>query len=279
MRVYEYMDKFKNMKLPETAKRGSAIDNVMLSPAARMLADCTIPTVYSGIGVCGIAFDENISFVPESVLKQGMIIDMRAAEILESKGIDTGLVYKGERVDSESEFFEEYNQFIRIPGGITAYKTKLKSQCKVLSYFIINKKTALSKGETIPAAYLYENSKGYKFFVYTFDAYFGNNMIYRSYARSRQLADNIKWLSGNSLPVYSYGNPDLYIMAKRDKNTMAIGLWNIFPDSVLNPVIELDGEYKTVSFINCTGKIAGTKLYLSEIQPFQFVGIEVKKEK
>lgn len=277
VRVYEVLDKLKTMRLPEAAKQGAAVDGVMFSPAAKMLADCAIPTVYDGAGVCGAAFDENIRSVPADALKNGIIIDMRAAEILEGMGIDTGLAHKGEWVRTETEFFDAYNQHIHIPGGIMAYKTRLKSACQVLSHFIINKKTALDPGEKIPAAFFYENNNGHKFLVFTFDAYFGNGNIYRSYARSRQLADSIRRFSGKRLPAYSYGNPDLYIMAKKKGGAMAVGLWNMFPDPVLKPVIELDGAYGAASFINCTGELKGDKLYLSEIQPYAFAGIEVNQ--
>ncbi len=277
VRVYEFMDKIKTMTFPDKAKDGGNIYESMFSPAAKMLADCSVPTVYRGGGVFGAAFDENIKFVPAEALKQGIIIDMRAAEILAGNGIDTGLLEKGEKVCTSCEYFEKYDQYINIPDEIKAYKTRLKDNCDVLSRFIINHDTALGSYEEIPAVYVYKNEEGHKFMVFTFDAYWGNDNIYRSYARSRQIADCIESLSGNKLPAYSYGNPDLYIISKKNDDSMSVCLWNIFADPISRPVIELDTEYTTAEFVNCSGKISGSKIYLSEISPFGFAGFEVKK--
>ena len=61
------------MVLPEKAKRGAAVYEVMFSPASKMLSDCSVPTVYSGRGVCSAAFDENIKAVPEEELKKATL--------------------------------------------------------------------------------------------------------------------------------------------------------------------------------------------------------------
>lgn len=110
-----------------------------------------------------------------------------------------------------------------------------------------------------------------------FDAYFGNDLIYRSYARSGQIAHAVKLMTGKCLPAYSYGNPDLYIMAKRDSGAMTVCLFNIFADTAENPVIELDEEYREAEFFACTGKISGRCVILSDIAPFAFAGILLKK--
>lgn len=52
---------------------------------------------------------------------------------------------------------------------------------------------------------------------------------------------------------------------------------NIFPDTVINPVIEPDGEYDEIEFINCGGRLEKDKVYLSKIQPYSFAGFAVKK--
>ena len=111
--------------------------------------------------------------------------------------------------------------------------------------------------------------------MFTFDGYFNSDLMYRSYARSRQLASAAQWLSGKRLPAYSYGNPDLYVMCKKDADSMAVGLWNIFADTVYEQVVELDEEYKKIRFLNCSGILEGDKVILTEIKPFAFAGFEV----
>ena len=277
VRVYEAMNKLENMEIPEEAENSTKIDDIFFSPAARMLADCSVPTVYRGEGVCSIAFGENIKYVPDTAMKNGIIIDMRAAQILEGMGIDTGIKKIGGKISVTQEYFCDYKEQVNIHHGAMVYETELKDGARILSSFVINQSKYTLREREIPAAYLYENDNGYKFLVFAFDAYFNSEHLYRSYARSRQLRDAIVWLSGKALPAYSYGNPDLYIMCKRNSDSMAVGLWNIFADSVIEPVVEVDDEYSEISFINCTGRIDGAKVILSEIQPFSFAGFELRK--
>ena len=270
VRVYESLDKLKTMVLPDKAKMGAAVYEVMFSPAAKMLADCSVPTVYSGGGVCTAAFDENIRSVPEEALKNGVMIDMRAADILAERGVDVGITEKGGKVHAECEHFES-GETVNIPGGVEAYKIRLNERCTVLSRF------ALGNEGQIPAVYIYKNDSGQTFTVFNFDAYFGNDAAYRSYARSGQIARAVKLMTGKSLPAYSYGNPDFYIMAKRDSKGLTVCLFNIFADAAENPVIELDEEYKEAEFFGCTGKISGNRIFLSDIAPFAFAGLALKK--
>ena len=80
----------------------------------------------------------------------------------------------------------------------------------------------------------------------------------------------------NKLPAYVYGNPSLYIQCKKNNDAMAVGLWNFFADTAIEPKVELDKEYKEITFINCNGRLEGDKVVLTDIEPFGFVGFEVK---
>lgn len=271
VRVYEALDKLKTMTLPDKAKQGAAVYEVMFSQAAKMLADCSVPTVYRGEGVCSAAFDENVKSVPAEALKKGIMIDMRAADILSERGIDVGIIKKGEKVHCECELFDSGNE-VNIPGGVGAYKIELNAGCTVLSWFADGTK------ERIPAVYVYKNKDAQAFTVFNFDAYFGFGAVYRSYARSYQIARAVKLMTGKSLPAYSYGNPDFYIIAKRDSEEMTVCLFNIFADTAENPVIELDAEYESAEFFGCTGELSGRRMTLSDIAPFAFAGFTVKKK-
>ena len=57
---------------------------------------------------------------------------------------------------------------------------------------------------------------------------------------------------------------------------MSVGLWNFFADSVLAPVVELDRKYSTAEFVNCTGRLEGDRVILSELPAFGFAFFEVK---
>ena len=66
------------------------------------------------------------------------------------------------------------------------------------------------------------------------------------------------------------------MIAKKDNNSMTVGLWNIFPDEILKPIIYLDRDYSEISFINCSGRLDGNKVFLSEIAQYGFAGFEVR---
>ena len=69
----------------------------------------------------------------------------------------------------------------------------------------------------------------------------------------------------------------MYTICKESENALAVGLWNIFDDIAFDCVVELAEEYSDISFINCTGRLDGNKVYLSDIAAFSFAGFEVRK--
>ena len=88
----------------------------------------------------------------------------------------------------------------------------------------------------------------------------------------------IEKLQGRPLPAMCPGNPELYTLVKKNGNEMAVGLWNIFADPIIKPVIELDGDYDTLDTYNCTGRIEGNKVILdAPIPPYGLAFFTVKK--
>lgn len=275
VRVYESMNKLSDMVMPTAVNSTVNIENLFYPKAARTLAFNSIPTVYEGKGVCGIVFDENARNLPLEALENGLIIDVAAAEILASRGIDVGIETFGAEISSGTplddggcERFINNNNHI-LTDGIPIYDIKLKSNAEILS----DTKTSVG---VIPMSYRYENSDGNRFLVLNVNTRSGASNVLKHYARSRQYAENIPWLSGNKLPAYVYGNPALYIIAKKNDSSMAVGLWNFFADTAIDPIVELDGEYSGIEFLNTNGKLDKNKVYLSDIPPFGFVGFEVK---
>jgi len=268
VRVYEAMTKFEDTVVPEEVAGTTQVQIMFFSPAARMLTASSVPTVYEGLGCAGIAFGENVKYIPEEALDRGLIIDARAAAILTERGIDVGITEIGERVSVNEEHYLNYNE--DLPAATAKpYKMTLKEKANIQSTFTV-------EGGTIPASYRYENAAGQRFLVFTFNGYFAPDQLTRQYTRSRQLAEAVEWFSGSKLPAYAFGNPDLYIMCKDSESARTVGLWNFFADSIFEPVITLNKEYSKITFINCTGELRGNKVFLSEIQPFAFAGFEVE---
>lgn len=275
VRVYESMKKISDMVAPTKINDTIDIENLFYSKASRMLVCNSISTVYEGEGVCGIVFDENARNLPLSSLENGLILDIAAAEILMERGIDVGIKEINSILNNNNssivvnieEHFLNNDNHISIMGA-NVYNIVINERAEVLSDI----KTSIGN---IPLSYKYENSNGNRFLVLNINTRKDNSSMLKHYERGRQIADNIFWLSGNKLPAYSYGNPSLYMQCKKNENAMAVGLWNFFADIAIEPVVELDNDYKSVKFINCSGRLEKNKVFLSDIQPFAFVAFEV----
>ena len=275
VRIFEALNKLENMDVPEYIKENENIYDIFFSPASRLLADNSIPSTYEGEGTGSIAFGENIRYVPRQVFKNGIVIDARAAMILNEMGIDTGFETTGEEIHSSTEEFSNGMRAGYV-GNFTSYRCTLKENAEISSYLIVNAGNRSAEPDKNPFGFMYENAEGDKFFVLNLEAYFCSDAILRGYARSKQIRDAIEKMSGKKLPAYSYGNPDLYVMCKEADGKKAVGLFNIFADGIYDGTVELDKEYEKIEFINCKGELKGDKVHIAEIQPFSFAGFEVK---
>lgn len=268
VRVYESMKKLADAVAPTAVNEAFDPQELFFSNAARTLAYNTVPTVYEGEGVAGIVFDENARNLPLTALEKGLILDIAAAEILTERGIDVGLEHIGRATGGDTEHFLKSNNHILMDGA-TVYELGLRDGVEILS----DTETPLSR---VPVSYRYENADGNRFLVLNLNTRSKHNNPLRHYARSRQYADLIPWLGGEALPAYVYGNPALYIQCKKNERGMAVGLWNFFADPTLFTTVELDGSYRAIEFINCSGRLEGDRVILSEIPAFGFAAFEVK---
>lgn len=269
VRVYETAAKLADTVMLTAVNKDINIENMFFSKAARTLAYNSVPTVYEGQGVCGIAFDENARHLPTEAFKNGLIIDIAAAEILMSRGIDVGIEKIGEPLtDGVCEHFIDDDNYI-LTDGIPVCDVRLKNGALILS------DTETSHG-IIPMSFRYENGNGNRFLILNVNTRSDRDNVLKHYARSRQYAENVQWLSGIKLPAYVYGNPELYVLCKKDNNTMTVGLWNFFADIAIEPTVELDREYSDISFLNCCGELCGDKVWLCDISPYGFAAFEVR---
>lgn len=269
VRVYESMNKLSDMVMPTKTNGNVNIEHLFFSKAARTLAYNTIPTVYEGSGICGIVFDENARNLPLEALSKGLILDTAAAEILTARGIDVGLKEIGGEINDgiEERFLNDGNHILACNGSI--YDIKLNENAEILSD--INTSVGI-----LPVSYRYENAQGNRFLVLNINTRSNADNLLKHYARSRQYAEQIEWLGGQKLPTYVYGNPALYIQCKHNDEALSVGLWNFYADTAIEPVAELSKEYSEIQFINCSGRLVGDKVYLTDIPPYDFAGFEVK---
>ncbi len=250
------------------------------------LSDNSIPTTYGSDTGALLAFGENAARLTPEQMKRGVILDGKGAKRLFDMGVDVGFSEIKRAPMPFAEYFRTEADYglASLEEGAVFYEMTLKEGAEISSEFIVSNSglgviqaQGIEDCKRYPACYRYENKDGMRFVVYSFipeTAVTINEWrpgIFRSYMRQRQLADCIKWLDGVGLPAMCYKNPDLYILAKKDESSMAVGLWNLFADSVIDPVIELDGEYMRADFYNCSGRVEGNRVILNEdITPYSF---------
>ena len=272
VRIYEAMNKIRNYDFPKEGYVGGGyIQNIFFSRAAKMFSHNAIPTSYTLNNTVGVAFGENVKYVPEEQFYKGIFIDIKAAQILMEKGVDVGiesiggfasnaplLHYKGDDQFVESRYV-----------GNSLYDVSCKDTAEVLV-------TAGLKGTEYADSVYYENAKGQKFIVFSFDAGATPDERFRSYAMQNFLILGAEKLS-KKLPAICKGNPDMYMLCREDEKELSVGLWNFFADAAENPIIELSKEYKSAEFVNCEGKLEGKKISLSRIPAFEFAFVRLTK--
>lgn len=209
-----------------------------------------------------MAFGENVKMVSQAAMRRGVILDAEAARLLGERGIDTGIRRFGKRITTDGEYFDGEEEYVY--GAYKAHVMELDERAEVDSSIAY---TEDGQERKAPGAFFYENGEGHRFWVFAFDAYFNNEGMYRSYSRARQLVKAVGRLTGRALPACSLGNPDLYLLCKRDERELAVGLWNICPDDIYEPMVELEHACRGIRFLNCTGRMEGNRVYLSQMPP------------
>ncbi len=270
VRVYESMTKFEDMDVPAYFDGLDEVRYTFFSPAARALSAHSIPTVYRGLGVAGIAFGENAKYLDDGALEGGMILDVRAAQILERMGVDVGLKSVGESNLRGEEYFSDQNRFVSL-GDLPVIEIEVKAGADVKSWFV-------NGDGRRPASYTYENAKGQRFLVFAIDGYVQikrTNHFLRGYMRGEQIKDAIEWM-GKRLPASMLGNPDCYLLCKKNDDGMAVWIGNFSQDECMNTTVVLDGEYSEIEFLNCSGRLCGDRVELDVVHPYASVGFSVR---
>ena len=260
VRVYSEMRKFARCMIKDAYPDPQ---DLIFPMASRSLAYCSVPTKYKGAGVCAV-FDENARYVSEDQLSHGAIIDITAAGILTERGTDCGLRSAANEIRPEYEYFADGDR-IAITGAVIRDIT-VDGGAEILS----------RTEDGVPVSYFYENASGTRFLVLNVIPRKSTQTIMRHGKRGRQYADAVKRLSGKALPFFIPDSPALYVQCRRDGGKLSVGIWNFFPDPVLNPVAELSELYDSAVFFNCSGELSKDKLTLSDIPPYSFVSVILK---
>lgn len=279
VRVYNKMKKIKDARLPTVSGREfthadeKQITCMIFNREERLLTANAIPTVYEGRGLCGIAFGENAKYLPNDAFDNGLIIDAKAAMILEKRGIDVGLADCEKSPCGFMELFEDRHCHIEDTDHV--YKLTPKSGGRAVSHYV---PCEMYSDEKYVSAYAYENKIGQRFLVYGFDAELlkPSSTMFWSYDKGSQLAGLIPWLSGKELLVTCLGHPLLYQICKKGDGCIASAFINCHEDEICDAEIRLSAPAERVRFIGCEGEMINNSLLrIKNIRAFGFAAIEV----
>lgn len=275
--VFEKLHKLADAVLPDEILDETAVDLAFFcnSRAQKILTENAIPTVYepSDRFPCAV-FGENARHIHPDLLRNGAILDSRAAEILAERGIDTGLL-SADPTNPRGESFTQSAQTVLPLQGLAFRKLACKPTATVLSRYL---------PENEPASYLYENQDGQRFYVLGYDSYaIGHRKAscpnyFNNYYRNGQFPELIEWLCGSTLPATCTGHPFLYMIASEDaeKKSLSVALFNPFEDEAIAPTVKLAREYQSIRFLNCNGTLNGDTVTLTDIEPYGYAAFEVR---
>ena len=274
--------KIKRWEFPKKLPAGLFTDlhRTAFSPSRYLISQNSISTSYQASEYPALVLGVDASDVTVEDLRNGAIIDVEAANILQKKGIDVGLLSE-KKQRFAAEYFPDANH---TNGNLSNVSTRLiacREQATVISKFLPNGS---------PASYLYENGDGLRFFVLAYDHYAShentlstasvknpNTNYFNNYCRQADLIRAIEWLGKKPLPATCPKNPGLYLLTSKDETgAMSVALCNVHLDDVLQPTIKLDQSYSSARFVNCTGTLNGDTITLSDIPPYGFAAFEVE---
>ena len=158
VRIYEEQRTIQNANLPEEFIGERPILTRWFMQSSIIPSANAIPTCYEGEGYFGMAFGEHVKYLSESAFNKGLVLDIKAAEILQSKGVDVGIKSKSLVENGAIEYFTEYKTAVPLFCQTKIYDIKLDEKAKVLSVFRNN-------GQETPSSYIYENENGQRFMV------------------------------------------------------------------------------------------------------------------
>ena len=276
LRVFNEQHKVRNYSLPQNlVARDVARFLCEEFPYTRnsfyLISQNSIPTAFDENEYPTLLLGENAKYIDLASLKNGAILDVKAAQILQSRGVDVGLI-SATPCAFAREMFLSHNDSIPGIAHSDLQKIEVSDKAIIESVFL---------PDNTPASYRYENANGLRFFVMAFDAYtFKGNYsgnYYNNYYRQEQLCNAIEWACGKRLPAVTYKNPNLYLLtSKGNDGSMAIAIANVYLDEIDELEITLDKEYSHLECTNANAKLVGNKVIIDHVPPYGFVLLEVK---
>lgn len=266
--------KFRNFDFSKISenKIGRKIPYAFNTHTAQILSKNGISTCYGKSDYPIAAFGENAKYLSVDKLKNGVILDSRGAEILQSRGVDTGLLSNEGSCSATGEFFAREKDTVLGINDFTVSKIICNKKANILSRIL---------PDNSPGSYTYENDDGIRFLVFAGDFQFINletasSVNYcNNYYRQKQIIDSVEFLCGKKLPATCPKNPNLYILSAKNEKSTSILMLNVFADDILFPKVTLDKEYSKINFAVGNGKLCGDTVNLDTIPSYGVAAFEV----
>lgn len=260
---------FEPVKTIHLSRDAGEVHNRCIPASLRLAAFNTLPSKFTPGGVT-VIYGDSAELAADEQLKDGAVIDAAAARILARRGFDVGALAFGESIHPGREHFGgDINDSESVTGR--HLKITTKANATVLSHVSVGE-------ERWPGAFTYEDAAGHRFLVHSCfarDCCAEPGVFYGHY-RQKILIKALEWVGRAKLPVVCEGNPHLYIIAKRGKDSLSAALLNLFCDEAIAPRLSLDRPYANIESFGCDAVVDGNIVRLSDIGPYGFAAFTVR---
>ena len=245
-----------------------------LPASLRFVTDNSLPVRHDAGEDATVIFGDAAERAGAEQLAHGAILDAAAARILTRRGFDVGLADAEESIVPHAEEYFAEKEYVAAVGGSYRVLNTVPG-AEVLSILHAG-------GQTVPGAYRYTNAAGQRFLVYAFIARESLQTgamtgTMRGWCRAAQLRSQLAWLSGREPDAVCDASPDLYMLVKKDADSLTVGLWNFCVDSVFAPKVHLGEDWSTLTVGEGSAVLEGRTVTLGELPAFGFASFTVKK--
>jgi len=295
LNIFEVPNKHRDIEWPEDFVEYNRNLGLNKFPGAgvRWMRNLSIPLTYGDTSVASVVFNDDALYVTEDMKKRGMVLNMRSAYLLKQQGIDVGYTELSYAGIAQKEHYLEEDETIIITDKTGIYELKHQPGARLLTEFMIEDKI-------VPGVYEYQNADGGRYVVLPFWDYNApepktwlsgyhyssswktedpKDNLMKNYCRQRQMIKSVEWLNQKPLDAVCPGHPYLYMLVKKDSDSMTVGMWNLSPDKIIAPMVTLGEEYQELEVLQCEATLEGKEVRLtSTIQPFECAAIVLKKK-
>ena len=274
VRVFEPMNTFAASHRP-----GKLPDDRCIPASLRFVTAASLPVRYDEGPDATIIFGDAGEFAGDNELEHGAVLDITSALALTHRGYDVGLIGVNGEFSPNSEEFTVEDEVVGVTGGCW-YDVNISAGAVVDSWQVYHEDG--KEDVKCPAVYTYENARGQKFAVYCFHAQESFETgaargLFRSYTRASQIRRLLPMLSGRELDAVCSAAPDLYIMTKRDGNSLSVALWNFGIDRVAKPCVQLADDWHEISCDWGKACLDGRTVTASPLRAFECVCFTLRK--